>query len=133
MVGGIIESTIRKGSRMFQVTMIHFHAERDSYEDGCDPDTGHVSSYDYRLHADTVGELVNALSRHALWRDATPDDYELDSCGEPGRIDISGMVDDGWNPATKHEMERWRNGEEELYYATWTVYVQKVETVSLLD
>ena len=117
---------------MFQANTIHFHAERDDYENGCVPGTDHASTYDYRIQADTVEELVNILCQHALWRDATPDDYDLDSCGEPGRIDISGMVDSDWSPATKRELERWRKGKEELYYATWTVYVQKVETVSLL-
>jgi hypothetical protein len=110
-------------------------SEKDTYGGGCDPSTACATSYDYDLGADTLDEYLVRLGEVTIWRPLTPDDYELDACDQPGRIDVAGMTTDDACPASEHDIERWKRGELDLWNTIWTVRVERVtrETVELAE
>ena len=105
-------------------THIHLFSERDEWENGCDPDTGYSSTYDYPIIADTLDGFLNTLAQHTLWRNHQSGDTEIDS--ETGQIDICGMTDDEHNPASEADIAAWKRGEKKLRYTVWTVYAEQV-------
>jgi len=111
---------------MYEVNGWHKFGEQDHYETGCDPDGGYVSfSGNERWSAVTIPDLLLKLRGFV----GVPDDYEieLDACEEDGRVDISVLETAHSYVADKWDIEKWKRGELDLWYSTYTFTVEKVE------
>ena len=104
-------------------------SEEDSYEQGCFG-PGNDDSGSDSFSGDTLDELFESILEF-LCMDTTPeamrDTIEINSCGEPGRVDISRMEDAQGYEATKHDLELWKQGEKRLWYCTYIFGVQHVD------
>lgn len=109
---------------MYEVNGWHKYGERDYYESGCDPDKYVSFGGEDRLSATNVEDLLIKLRGFV----GVPDDYEieLNSCEETGRVDISVLETNDSYPADEWQIERWKKGEFDLWYSTYTFYVERV-------
>lgn len=110
----------------YETSVIHFHREEDIFEHGCQPATGYSTSYGFGIKAETFEEWLKKAGEHCLWRDPTPEDYDLNACEEDGRVDFQVMVDVNNHPATEREIGLWKEGKKRLYHATFTFYIETV-------
>lgn len=112
----------------YRIQYISFFSEADIPNDSCQPESSRAGYYPCELRADTLDELLNQFARHVTWSDADPDAYELNACGEPGRIDYALMTldDDDLTPATERDIERWKQGELALRYTVYSAQVERV-------
>ena len=110
---------------MYEVNGWHKYGERNTFEEGGDPDNCVSFSGNERWSAVTVPGLLYQLRDFV----GVPDDYEieLDACDEDGRVDISVMETGESYPANDHDIALWKKGERALWCSTYTFYVQKVE------
>lgn len=100
-------------------------AEKDDWEEGCDPDTRFSFSGDDRFSADTIDDLLKEV-RDFL---GVPDDYafDLDPIDEgEGRADISFLENAGGCHASERDIEQWKKGECDLWAACYTFHVEEV-------
>ena len=106
-------------------------SEEDSYLTGCQPDTCMMHSGRDTFSADTVDDLIDQVMSFAGCEDR--DSVLLDSCEEPGRLDIQIMETDEGYPATESDLASWRQGHKRLWLTCYTFYAKKVtrEAVSL--
>ncbi|MGB2826180.1 MAG: hypothetical protein WBC49_06050 [Thermoplasmata archaeon] len=110
------------------------HAEEDQYDLGCLPGTGSAFDGSERFKGETLAELFQKIGDF-LGMDLTADDYEADSCGQEGRMDIARMEDGMGQQASEYDLARWKEGNKRLWYVTYTFHIEKVtrETVGLPD
>ena len=117
----------------YEVTGWFKDAEEDTYAYGCQPDTGTCFSGNDRFQADTVHELIERIMSFVGCNDR--ESVLLNSCDEPGRIDIQIMeTEEGCTPSPAI-IAAWKRGEYRLWLACYTFHVEKVirETVSLTE
>ena len=117
---------------MLEATHIHKSAEMDNYEQGC-VGGGQDFTIPHTISADTAENAARQLCEFA-GASFVPDNYELNSCGEPGRIDVFTTENGDGTEPNGREIEEWKRGERQLFYCTYTAYVQQVtrETVELV-
>lgn len=108
------------------------HAEEDLFEEGC---VGRSSEYygDMSFSADSIDALVNEL--RGFFNICDADCISLDSCDEPGRIDLFRDECDDTSEPSKEHLELWKQGKARLWYCTYTFNVERVtrSTVSLQE
>lgn len=109
---------------MYEVTGWHKYGERDDPEHGCDPDRYVSYGGDQRWSAATIPYLLTQLRSFV----GVDEDYEieLDACEEDGRVDISVVETVDSYPANARDIQRWKDGNLELWYSTYTFYVEEV-------
>ena len=109
------------------------HAEEDIYACGCQPDTGSIFDGSDRFQAATIPELIESLMSFTGCNDR--ESVLLNSCDEPGRVDIQTMETEEGYPATESDIATWKQGHKRLWLATYTFHVEKVtrETVSIAE
>lgn len=99
----------------------------DSFEEGCIG--GGMDCYiDYPLGAETIAELKEKVAEFVGCKVA---DMELDACEEPGRIDAGRTETADGDEATVAELEQWKAGNLELYYAVYSCTVVECKPVSV--
>jgi len=98
-------------------------AEEDIFSEGCLPNTAiHDSGNDF-FKADSSPEIVEKLKQFA---NGDNDSVMIDSCEEPGRIDISVMEDANGDKASEKELSLWKEGKKRLWNAIYSFQVEKV-------
>jgi hypothetical protein len=102
------------------------HAEEDLFKDGCQPDTATQFSGPDGWHGDTLSALIEELCGFVPFATSDSESVTLDACDEPGRIDICGMETGGGEEPSNYQMDRWKQGQQRLWYVTYTFYVEKV-------
>ena len=109
----------------YEITGWFKFAEEDSFEHGCDPDTTFSYAGDDIFKGETVEDVLKQIKNFL----GVDEDYEvdLDSCEEPGRVDIQILENKDAYPATSAEMERWRAGEITLWAACYSFEIYEVE------
>lgn len=96
----------------------------DNYEHGEVGKSG-MSSGRESFTGATLRELIDKLKSFCgVDNDAN---VLLDSCEEPGRIDIQRQEDDDGYEPNKHQIEEWKLNQCRLWSATYTFYIQEVE------
>lgn len=101
------------------------HTEVNDYEQGCLPDTSSCWDVDIKFSANTKEELIEQIKNYY---DVTNEDIMLNSCDEPGRIDIQILEDENSFKATEHDKELWKQGKKKLWLSTYTYYARMVTT-----
>jgi NAD-dependent DNA ligase len=105
---------------LYEVSELMKHSEEDHYERGCIGNAT-ISHIDMHFSNKTIEGLIQEL------RDFTgSNDYQKNSCGEPGRIDFAIREDGDGYPLTPHEIELWKKGQFTAYYVVYTGVVTKV-------
>lgn len=101
------------------------HAEEDSHEEGCLPDTG--TSFTGRDHFEgkTLHELVDQLWAFVPFK-RDDDAIDFDCCEDAGRIDIQGMEDVDGNEPSDQDFVEWRAGRMKLWAVTYSFQVELV-------
>ncbi len=102
---------------MYMIKGFFKHAEQDDFKNGCLPNTGHSSSLDIDIIADTKSELIEKVKS---WFDVTSDNIELNACDELGRIDIQVMENGIGDKATDTEISMWKEGCFNLWLANYS-------------
>ena len=100
-------------------------SELDIYADGCQPDTSETQFFDHiTIDANDINQLLDAV---AEFFGVPRADIVLNACDEIGRIDIQWYSTERnlpgpLGPAT---LERWKNGELNLYLNNASLYVEQ--------
>ena len=97
-------------------------AEEDLFNEGCKGDAIHFCGRD--VFKGTHPNSVIAKFREFVGAENAS--VELNSCGEPGRVDISILETVDGYPASDSEIKLWEGGEIRLWYAVYTGYVNRV-------
>lgn len=119
--------TIKQG---FYVKQLYKLAEKDEYEKGCDGEG-------YNTLVDTSFEdarLASLLDKIASFIGAdTSDAMSINPCSDDAsRVEWQVYENQLGYPATKDEIERWKNGRTELWLVTYTAYV-RYKSISFVD
>ena len=99
------------------------HFEEDTYEDGCNPDTGGSSCVDIDFKSDSIGGLLKKIKEYF---DVDNDSLLLNSCEEVGRIDIQVLENAEGYKALKSDIECWKDGDKILWSACYSFCVKCV-------
>jgi hypothetical protein len=97
--------------------------EEDNWKEGCLPETGQNWEVDIEFKAETKEEILQQIKE---FYGVTDEEILLNSCEEPGRIDIQIMEDENSYKATESQIEAWKEGRRKLYLATYTYYITEV-------
>lgn len=97
------------------------YKEQDIFDDGCQPDTCQSYFLTHKLQSESASDLIKEIKD---FLNVDDDAIELDCCDEDGRIDISRMEDENGCIASKEEIELWKKGEFNLYYANYSCMVE---------
>lgn len=110
---------------MYEVNGWSKFAEKDSIEDGCDPDsTVCTSGTDTFYHINTYG-LIDRLKEFV--GQTSDEDVLINYNGDKGRINIQVMETYEGVPARRNLIERWRKGEVKyIWAATYTFHIEYV-------
>jgi len=99
--------------------------EQDVYKEGCQPGTSGLITGSETFTHETQEEMIADLMAFV-----DTDDKEnvlINSCDEPGRIDIQKMETDDADTPSPEAMQRWKQGKQSLWLATYTFHVELVE------
>lgn len=98
-------------------------AERDIFAEGCIPDDACSTFIDYPMQADNLAQILGSISD---FTGCAVEDLEINACEEPGRIDAAVMETAEGFAATPHQLERWKTGDCDLWYAVYSFYFDEV-------
>lgn len=112
----------------FQTGTALKYVEEDSYKEGCNPDTAETHMVEVELVKPTLAELIEEVKSY--WG-VTDDDIMLDSCEEPGRLDIQIMENEMGTTASNAEIEQWKTGKLRLWSACYTYHIQMVTKTTI--
>lgn len=101
-------------------------AEEDSYTEGCLTETAQMFDGNDRFTAPTEKEIIKKLQEFCCV-DENEGNTILNSCDEPGRIDIQAMETGEGYRATPNQIEQWKKGEMRLWAVTYSFQVELVE------
>lgn len=106
----------------YMVRGYHKHAVLDHWSEG---EEGNGNDYfaDNLFTSDSMRGLIEELCKFLGC-----DDYQLNACDEIGRIDFVRMETDHAIEPTIAELAAWQRCEIKLWHATYTVYVDRVES-----
>lgn len=103
-------------------------AEEDNYQEGCLPDTSYMVDIDLSFRGATIEELIEQLKIYY------GEEYLVNPCeDDPSRIDFQRMEDSEGCEASKNQIEAWKKGRFKLWVVTYTMNIEKSETVNLDD
>ena len=102
------------------------YAERDDFEQGCDPDSCTTFTGRDHWYAATIDALITQLRAFVPFTTDDVDAVSVNACEEPGRIDICGMEDSEGNEPTAANIANWKRGRLQLWYVTYTFQVEQV-------
>lgn len=112
--------------KTYETNGYYKHSERDNWEHGCQDDYRSDDGH-FLLTSGTLDDLLGQMLAIAgVERKDAKESVELNACDEAGRVDISLTENDDGLPATEGELTRWKAGEIDLWYATYTFHVQEV-------
>ena len=106
------------------------YAELDDFENRCTDDS-HDDYGGESFTGNTPGEIIEKFCELIGFTDWAS--IEPDVCEEPGRVDISRLEDADGARADEDEIARWKLGECQLWYATYTLHILKCEPVEVHD
>jgi hypothetical protein len=108
-------------------------AEKDSFENGCDPRSSQFSTIDLQIESLSLSEVIDNLMTFTSCTDKKS--VLIDACEEDGRIDIQVTENgEGYTPST-YQIEQWKKGEFDLYAVTYTAQIEKhvVSSINIAD
>lgn len=106
----------------FEVSGFHRIATEDHYHQG-EFGPSSDSYVDYHIKAKTLQEMREKIASVV---GGTLEDQDLNSCDEPGRVDVQMLENaDGLSP-TASQYAKWIEGEYRLWSVTYTFYVESV-------
>lgn len=116
-------------SLKYVVNNFHAISEKDKYLKGCYGETLHEWGK-IDIKASTITKLLQKLQEEF---NCTRDDILLNSCDELGRIDVQVLQLKAFNrhKISEKNYNKFKNGEIDLWFTTYTVYVEM--TVSEID
>lgn len=100
--------------------------EEDNFQEGCDPKTAQSYMVDFSGKYESQEALIKGICDF-LGIDDNPENYQINSCDEIGRIDFSVMENEEGYQASQRELNLFKEGKCRLWYA---VYIAKVESVT---
>lgn len=100
-------------------------AEKDTFSEGCDPDTTISKYHDETFQHVTVDELISEVCE-ALGIDDEENNVVRNSCEEAGRVDFNVYENDSGLAPTAKEWEEYNAGKRALWYCTYIGYVTHV-------
>lgn len=114
--------------QQFVIRGYYAFSEQDSWEDGCSFDT---AKYEFMPpeawtnKANSFDELLDMLSD-----EFKSNDFLLNSCEEPGRLDLQVMQRDPFqcNKVSKETEDKWKAGKLNLWLTCYTFKVEIVQT-----
>jgi len=106
----------------YMVRGYHKHAVLDHWSEG-EQGSGNDYFADNFFTSDSLGGLIEELRKFLGF-----DSYALNACDEIGRIDFTRLETDHAIEPTSSELAAWRRGDISLWNATYTVYVDRVES-----
>lgn len=111
---------------MYYIDHVYGTSEKDSYESGC---TGEYNnfSYDIKFESETIGGLIKELMD---WFNVSKENIMINEF-DNDIIDIVRMENKEGHKSSEHELERWKNGEIDLYYVNYSTIIHKREKVIL--
>lgn len=99
-------------------------SEEDIYEEGCIPNSGSCFSSHEIFRSHSLDSLLDTI---ACFVGAERKDIELNACDEPGRVDICMMENEMGYPATKAEIEAWKEGKARLWDSIYSFQVYEYD------
>lgn len=112
-------------SKQLEVNHLHKFVEEDVYNEGCLPQTAQSTVIDQLFRCANQAELIAAICAF-LGIDNNPENYEVNACGEDGRIDFAVMENEAGYTANSTELKQWENGKCRLWSANYSAYVEIV-------
>lgn len=114
----------------FIVRGYHAFSEQDNYENGCDgpSKSEFIGGLQWQCRGKTLTELIANLSSEFCANNI--EDFLLDSCDEPGRLDL--QVDQKIpfvcaKPSAK-TLQSWKDGKLDLWLTCYTFKVEQLIT-----
>ena len=111
-------------------------AEEDDYDEGCLLGTASSSTIDVEFSHKTIDGLIGKMAEYfGVECSGINNAFQLDSCDEPGRIDIQLMEDGDGNQATPEDFKLFKQHKRRLWSVTYTYNVVRVSrtTVNLVN
>lgn len=99
-------------------------SEEDIYEEGCIPNSGSCFSSHEIFRSHNLNSLLDTI---ASFVGAERKDIELNACDEPGRVDIWMMENEMGYPATKAEIEAWKEGKTRLWDSIYSFQIYEYD------
>lgn len=110
---------------MYQINGFLKMAEKDNFEEGCDPTTSQHSMVEIVLKSETTDGLIDEVKSFFGIDD---DSIQKNACDEDGRIDIVTLENgEGYN-AFESQIEKWKQGNLDLWSVIYTGQVLQVES-----
>lgn len=100
-------------------------AERCTYEQGADPDTAMQWAEKWYISGGTIAEVLTKV-RDFCGVSPEDDALLLDSCDEPGRVDVQLLETDEGDPASYAEIEEWKEGGRHLWSVIYSFRIERV-------
>jgi len=119
---------------MFEVKSWHKFTEEDTWDEGCILNTAHMTEGWHTFKEEqTVENIIDKLM--GFVGVTNREDVLLNSCDEPGRIDIQITENLLGQKASENEIKEWKKGKMRLWAACYTFYIEEVtrKTITLVD
>ena len=115
----------------YLITIVDYRVEEDNYSEGC---TGNILTDGWygtkRFVVSSKEELIKELSGHLCCREEDAASLEI---LEDNQYSLSWLVDKDEVPASESQIERWKNGEMNLYCADAYILIDKITPLNSLE
>ncbi|AXH72697.1 MAG: hypothetical protein [Caudoviricetes sp.] len=111
--------------KMFKATGQFISAEKDTYGNGCDPDSSLVSQYDETFTAPTLKELFENIASHF---NVELKNISINECNN-NTIIISRYENDNFCKPSKSTMVKWRKGLISLWLVDYSFKIEQINDV----
>lgn len=98
--------------------------EEDIYEEGCQPDTGGMIHGREQFKAETLDGLLNEI---LAFTGGDREEIDIDACDEIGRVDVFLLENADGCPATKSEIESWKQADIQLWNCIYTFQIERIQ------
>ena len=102
---------------MYMINGFLKFAEKDNFDQGCDPDTALNASIDVSFTSDTIDGILDQVRSFFGVND---ENLLLNSCEENGRIDIQITENNNGDQPSIDELERFKRGDLDLWAVTYS-------------
>jgi hypothetical protein len=116
-----MEGDNMKATTRIESGKAYYDSEEDVYTEGCIPNSGNGGVLDIQFKGDTVEDVIEQIKDYY-----GEDGMEINSCDEPGRVDIHRLeTADGIEPSER-QLQQWREGDFRLWLCSYTYYITQV-------
>ena len=112
----------------YHIRTFYKNAEVDDWEKGCiGPSSDAIVDVSF-----ASANLSSLLDEVARFFGLKTEELVLDACEELGRIDVCRMENAEGDEPTPSEIEEWKAGKRQMWYATYSGYVQECRNISAI-